>query len=441
MRSRMRRSRASLVAMALASVLAIHPGAAHATYTGMQAATTLGTMAADGDWIAVPRYEASSDPGSIDGTPFSHTTSSLEVSRMSGSRYISFKTVTPSSSVTMGPMQAAAAKNVLAVAWTDAAGAGQINTSTLSAGGDIMAPVTQSGIPIPESVRLASGADGAYAVRWTDSTGAHAMAAPTGAPQLTPLLGPDVPLNPADRVVLSGGNSFWLLSNIGGGGLSAAPAVFGQDAAPQAVTVGGAAGATALGDSAGGLWALSRGSRGWLASHIDRSGQLSSTALPAGATSPVIALAGTTAVIAYRTGSRCSAYIERLPPAATPHSPSVRTKLTRRATACWAPKGIAVDPSNGTAFVLMRSSHGTALATEATTRKTSIWSRSLTERVDAVVAVGSSRVVVESSKPRRDIGEQCGGAEPSSSQSYFVRVFRGAHLERTGRLEASVMNC
>jgi hypothetical protein len=89
----------------------------------------------------------------------------------------------------------------------------------------------------------------------------------------------------------------------------------------------------------------------------------------------------------------------------------------------------------------MRSSHATTLAREAATRSTSSWRGPLTERVDAVVAAGSDRVVVESNGPQRDIGEQCGGAAPSFSQSYFIRVFHGVHLERTGRLDASIQNC
>jgi hypothetical protein len=43
------------------------------------------------------------------------------------------------------------------------------------------------------------------------------------------------------------------LVNEAAGGLSAAPAVFGQDSPPNPVTLGAAVDATALGDGAGGL--------------------------------------------------------------------------------------------------------------------------------------------------------------------------------------------
>jgi|GEM_PF-5088799 len=440
MLSPLRRSRASLLTVVLVWVLAFLPDAARATYTGVQDATTFGTVAAGGGWIVVPQYEDNSDPGLIDGTPFNNTASSLEVSRVSGARYISFRSVSARYSSTMGPMLVAGAQNVLAVAWTDAAGSGQINSATLSASGNLPDPVTQTGVPIDGSLRLSAGPDGAYAVSWRDGNGAHVIAAPAGAHRLAALLGPDVPLDPPDQVVLSGGDSFWLVTD-GGGGLSAAPAVFGQDSAPHALTVSDAVHATTLGDDAGGLWALARGNRGWFAAHIDRAGQLNSTALPAGATNAVIALAGTTAVIAYRAGPHCTTYIERLRSTATPHSPTGRTNLTPRATACSTPKGIAVDPASATAFVLMQSSHGTTLTTETTNGNTSSWRGSLTERIDAIVAVGSNRVVVESNGPQRNTSEQCGGAGPSSSHSYFFRVFHRAHLERSGRLDASVLNC
>jgi DNA-binding beta-propeller fold protein YncE len=264
------------------------------------------------------------------------------------------------------------------------------------------------------------------------------MAAPAGGQQLAALLGPDVQLDPATQVVLSGGNSFWLVTEAGGG-LSAAPAVFGQDSAPHALTLGAAVDATTLGDNAGGLWVLARGDRGWFAAHLDRTGRVSSTPLRAGARNAVIALAGTTAVIAYRAGPRCSTYIERLHSTIKPHAPTGRTKLTPRA--CSTPTGIAVDPASATAYVLMKSSNGTTVTTETSTRSTNSWRGSLAPTIDAIVAVGSNRVVVESNGPQRDIGEQCGGASPSSTQSYFFRVFHRAHLERTGRLDASVYNC
>jgi hypothetical protein len=435
-----RRSRGSLLTVLLAWVLAFLPGAACATYTGVQDTTTLGTVAAAGGWIVVPQYEESYDPGEIDGTPFNHTTSSLEVSRVSGSRYISFRSVQARYSLTMGPMLVAGAQNVLAVAWTDAAGAGQIDNATLSASGNLPDPVTQSGAPTDGSLRLSAGPDGAYAVSWRDGSGAHVMAAPAGAQRLTALLGPDVPLDPAEHLVLSGGDSLWLVSDAAGG-LSAAPAVFGQDSAPHALAVSDAVDATTLGDDAGGLWALARGNRGWFAAHLDRAGKLSSTALPTGAEDAVIALAGTTAVIAYRAGPHCATYIERLRSSATAHTSTDRMNLTPRGTACWTPKGIAVDPASATAYVLMQSTHSTALATETKTRSTSSWRGSLTEHLDAIVAAGSNRVLVESNGPERNLGEQCGGANASSSQSYFFRIFHRAHLERSGRLDASVLNC
>jgi hypothetical protein len=423
----------------LAWLLALLPSAARATYTGVQDVKTFGTVAAGRGWIVVPQYEDNSDPGSIDGTPFNDTTSSLEVARVSGPRYISFRSVAARYSLTMGPMLVAGAQKVLAVAWTDAAGAGQVNSATLSANGGLPAPLTQAGLATEGSLRLLGGPDGTYAVSWRDGAGTQVMAAPAGAQPLTALLGPDVPLDPADQIVLSGGETFWLVSD--SGGLSVAPAVFGQDQAPHAVSVSDAVNATTLGDDAGGLWALARGNRGWLAAHVDRAGQLSSTTLPAGASNAVIAVAGTTAVIAYRAGPHCTTYIERLRSTVTPHAPTGRTRLTPRATACSTPKGIAVDPASATAFIVMQSGHSTTLATETTTRNTSSWHGSLTERIDAIVAVGSNRVVVESSGPQRETAEQCGGAGPSSSQSYFVRVFRGAHIERSGRLDGSVLNC
>jgi len=123
--SRLRGLRASRLTVVLGLVLALPPSAARATYTGVQDATTLGKVAAGGDWIAVPQYEDNSDPGSIDGTPFDNTTSSLEVARVSGPRRISFRSVSPSSSLAMGPMLVAGARKVLAVAWTDATGTGK----------------------------------------------------------------------------------------------------------------------------------------------------------------------------------------------------------------------------------------------------------------------------------------------------------------------------
>ncbi len=192
---------------------------------------------------------------------------------MSGPRRMSFRSVQTGYSLTMGPMLLAGAQNVLAVAWSDTAGAGQVNSATLRASGKLPNPFTQTGVPSGDSLRLSAGPDGGYALSWTT------------------------------------------------------------------------------------------------------------------------------------------------------------------------PKAIAVDTPSGTAFVLMQSGHGTALTTETSSRKASAWGGSLGGRIDAIVAAGSNRVVVESNGPARSIGEQCGGASPSSVQSYFFRVFHGAHLERSGRLDASVMNC
>jgi hypothetical protein len=122
MSSRLQGSRASLLTILLVSILALPAGAARATYTGVQDAATLGTVAAGADWLVVPQYEDNSDPGLIDGTPFNNTSSSLEVSRVSGPRHISFRSVSARYSLTRGSMLVAGAQNVLAVAWTDAAG-------------------------------------------------------------------------------------------------------------------------------------------------------------------------------------------------------------------------------------------------------------------------------------------------------------------------------
>jgi hypothetical protein len=423
----------------LAAVLALLPGAALATYTGVQDSTTFGTVAAGGGWIVVPRYEEDSDPGTIDGSPFNNTTSSLEVSRALGTRYISFRQVSARYSSTMGPMRAAGAGKTLALAWTDAAGAGQIHDATFGAGGNLSETVMQ-GVPIGNSLALVTGLDGAYGVSWTDGSGAHVMVAPAGAPGLTALLASAVPLDPADHVVLSGGESFWLIDDAGGR-VSAAAALFGQDSTPQPATVLAAADPTELGDDAGGIWMLARGNRGWFASHLSRAGTLRTTSLPAGVTDPVIAVAGSTAVIAYRAGPRCASYIERVGAGASARGSTVRTNLAPRAAGCPTPTSIVVDQASATAYVLLRSRHGTTLATEMTNRDTSGWRGWLTERVDALVAVGSNRVVVESNQRARSTGEQCGGAGPSSSQAYFLRVFRRSQLQRTGRLEASVLNC
>jgi hypothetical protein len=61
--------------------------------------------------------------------------------------------------------------------------------------------------------------------------------------------------------------------------------------------------------------------------------------------------------------------------------------------------------------------------------------------LDALVAAAANRVVMESNGPERDTGEACGGAEPSSARSYFFRIFQGARLVRSGRLQASTVHC
>ncbi|HMD51735.1 MAG TPA: hypothetical protein VKG62_03400 [Solirubrobacteraceae bacterium] len=440
MRSHLRRSRVLLITVAFVWALALHPDAAGATYTGVQDTTTFGTVAAGGGWIVVPQYAEDNDPGEIDGTPFSDTTSSLEVARASGPRQISFRSVSASYSVTMGPMLLAGAEHVLAVAWTDSAGTGQIDSAVLNSHGDLPNPLTRTGAPIDDSLRLSAGPDGGYALSWRDGTGEHALAASAGAQVPAPLLGPDVQLAPTDQVVLSGDDSLWLV-NDAAGGISATPAVFGQDTTPDAVTIGEALDVTTVGDDAGGLWVLARDSRGWFAAHLARDGRLASTPLPSDAAHPVIALAGTTAVVAYRAGHRCATYVQRIASTATPATASTRTDLTPGASSCSTPTAIAVDPASRTAYVLTSSNGGTILTTESATRSTNRWPGSLRERIDAIVALGSNRVVVESNGPRRDIGEQCGGAADSLRQWYLVRVFHGASLERSGELEASVMNC
>jgi hypothetical protein len=168
---------------------------------------------------------------------------------------------------------------------------------------------------------------------------------------------------------------------------------------------------------------------------------VSTTALPAGARGALMALAGSSAVIAYPAGPGCTTYIERVAPGAPPPHPSRRTRLTAASRACAAPVAIAVDPASRAAYVLLRSTHTTTLVSEAAGGATSRWSAPLTEHVDAMVPVGPDRVAIESDGPQRSVGEQCGGASPSYSQSYFIRIFHGVRPERTGRLTASILNC
>jgi hypothetical protein len=420
-------------------VLSLLPGTADATYTGAQEVTAVGTVAAGGGWIVVPQYQYRYDPGTIDGTPSSSASSWLAVAPASGSHRISFRSVQPNYSPTMGPMLVAGAPRAVAAAWADPAAPGRIDTATLSASGHLAAPISHIALADPGSLRLTSGPDGAYAVVWQDPLGVHGIATPVGAPP-TALLGPGVTLEPADQVVLSGGDSFWLVKETGGL-LSVSPATFGQDSPPPTVSLGNALGATLLGDDAGGLWVLARRSGTWFAVHVDRAGGVNSTPLPADATNAVIALAGRAAVIAYRTPRHCAIYVERLGPAGVLGNPTQRRKISPRTPGCSTPTTIAVDAASATAYVLMSAGRITRLTTETIDGKVSSWSAPLHERVDALASTGSNRVVMESNGPERNIGEACGGAEPSSSRSYVFRIFQRARLVRSGRLEASTVNC
>jgi len=154
-----------------------------------------------------------------------------------------------------------------------------------------------------------------------------------------------------------------------------------------------------------------------------------------------MALAGATAVIAYRTAPRCASFLERFTARGASLTRIARTRLTPPTDACAAPQDIAVDPANATAFVLMRSRHGSRLLTATRSGRTGAWRGLLSERVDALVAAGSGRVVLESNGAPRNEGEQCGGANPSFTQTYRVRVFDGARLVRSGHLQAGVYNC
>jgi hypothetical protein len=428
--------RSVLVAVLLPSAFVCVPGTASATYTGQQSGTTIGTVAAGGGWIAVPTYEYSYDPGEIDGTPSSSSTNSLEVARVQGGRRISFRSVQPSSSQSLGPMLVSGASGVLAAAWTDYTGAGLISTAALNARGNLPTPVSHTGAVSEGSLHLSSGPDGAYAVTWRDATGVHALAAPSGLPAAA-LLGPGVPLDPADRVVLSGGNSFWLVKT--NAGLSVAPAVFGQSTAPSPITISGARQVTAVGDDARGLWALARDESGWFVAHFGPGGGASKR-LPAGARHPLIALTGSTAVIAFG-APRCAVYVERLRANATTLERTDRTNIAPRAGGCSAAAAITADPKSATAYVLLHSSLGATLTTEMPGGRTSSWRGSLHERIDAIVAAGSNRVAIESHARLRNLGEQCGGANPSFSQQYNVRIFRGVQLERSGRLHAGTYSC
>jgi hypothetical protein len=427
------------IAALVPAVLVLLPGAARATYTGAQEVTAVGTVAAGGGWIAVPQYQYGSDPGEIDGTPSSSFSSWLEVAPVSGYRHVSFRSVQPNYSPTMGPMLVAGGRRVLVAGWSDYAAPGRIDTATLSASGHLPAPASHIALANEGSLRLSSGPDGAYAVSWQDPLGLHGIATPVGSPP-TALLGPDVPLEPADQVVLSGGDSYWLVTE-GGGLLSASPATFGQDSPPPVVSLGNAAGATTLGDGSGGLWILARGGGTWFAVHVDRAGGVNTTPLPAGTTNAVMALAGRAAVIAYRTRPHCATYIERLRPGGAPSNLAQRSNISPRTGRCSTLNAIVVDPASATAYVAMSARNTTTLTTETSGGKRNTWSALLHERLDALVAAGSNRVVMESNGPERDTGEACGGAEPSSARSYVFRIFQGARRVRSGRLEASTVHC
>jgi hypothetical protein len=430
-------SRVAIVAVLVpVAVAAVLPGGARATYVGLEEVTVLGTVAAGGGWIAVPQYEDKFDPGTIDGSPSDKTTSSLELARVVGRRQISFRTASPSTSGTMGPMLVAGATSGLAVAWTDVAGAGQVDTTTLGAGGHLSTPVAQLTAADRGSLRLTSAPDGTFVVSWHTAAGEQAVATPAGL-SATPLLAPSVALDPAAHIVLSGGNSFWLVVT-NGADLSLAPAVFGQDSASSTVTTTGARDATTLGDGAGGLWVLARRTGRWFAAHLDHAGEEHTALLPAAATRAVIGLAGTTAVVAYRSGVHCADHIERITEDGASTSP---TRILPQTRGCSSPTWVTADPSTGTAYVLLHQRHGTTLATESTTGETSSWRGSLRERVDALVPAGSNRVVLESNGPTRSLGEQCGGAAPSTAQAYAFRVFQGPRLQRIGYLAASDFNC
>jgi hypothetical protein len=420
-------------------VLVLTPGVAHATYTGAQEVTAVGTVAAGGGWIAVPQYQYGSDPGEIDGTPSSSFSSWLEVAPVSGSRHVSFRSVQPNYSPTMGPMLVAGARRVLVAGWNDSAAPGRIDTATLSASGHLSAPASHIALASEGSLHVSSGPDGAYAISWQDALGVHAIATAVGAAP-TALVGPDVPFEPADQLVLSGGDSYWLVKE-SGSLLSASPATFGQDSPPPVVSLRNAPGATVLGDGSGGLWVLARGGGNWFAAHVDRAGGVNSTPLPAGTTNAVIALAGRAAVIAYRTRPHCATYVERLGPGGAPANLGPRRNISPRTGGCSTPNAIVVDPASSTAYVVMSARSTTTLTTETSGGKRSTWSAALHERLDALVAAGSNRVVMESNGPERDTGEACGGAEPSSARSYFIRIFQGARLVRSGRLQASTVHC
>jgi hypothetical protein len=434
-----RGSRGATLTALLLALLALTPAAACATYTGVQDTATLGTLAVGAGWIAVPQYTDNYNPEVPGPNPLGETTDSLWIARVAGPRFITFKTAAAPYSATMGPMLVAGAANTLAAAWSDVATPGRVESGVLGAGGKVSLPLVEPGVPSEGSLRIAVGPDGARALSWRDGGGLHLTGAPAGAQQLGPLFGPGVALDPSARVLLSGGSTFWLLDEAAGA-ITAAPAVFGQVSAPQAVRLSGVK-VTALGDGAGGLWALARASRGWFAAHVDRAGHVGSTGLPAGAAGAAIALVGSTAVIAYRAGPHCATYIERLTPFAPHPHASRRTRLTRASRTCSTPAAIAVDRGSGAAYVLLRSPHATTLVRETAAGATSTWSAPLTEHVDAMVAAGSDRVAIESNGPQRSVGEQCGGAGPSYSQSYFVRIFHGLHPVRTGRLEGSTLNC
>jgi hypothetical protein len=447
----LRSPRAWVAGVLAASALVLVPSTARATYTGMQDTVTLGRMTVGAGWIVVPELEQSVDPGFIDGTPSMTTTSSLQIARLSGRRGIHFddRGVPYKFSLAMGAMSVAGTPDSLVAAWMDRTNGERIDTSTLNAKGQLAAGVDAKGeltnvveqpaMPASGSFSLAGGPDGAYAVSWLDGFGAHAMVVPVRARTFAALLTPDVPLMASFTVVLDGGSSAWLVSRTAAG-VAAAAVTLGQDMAPTPVALAQGSAGTVRGDDAGGLWVLAHDGPRWLAVHADRAGRLDTTALPATATSAVMTVDRTTAVVAYRAGPRCNAHLERLTATTRRGTPVHRVNLTAGTQGCASPSAIAVDPGTGTAYVLIRSRRGTSLVVTVGAR-VARWHGVLRQRPDAMVAAGSNRVVVQSHGAPYSVGEQCGGAAPSSEQLYTVRVFHADRLERSGTLSAGVSNC
>ncbi len=150
-----------------------------------------------------------------------------------------------------------------------------------------------------------------------------------------------------------------------------------------------------------------------------------------------MALAPGRALVSYR-GPDCHTYLQPVPVDAPKLGPPF--DLTMRARQCSAPAGLAADPATGTAYALVRSAPGTRLVV-ARRLDVTTWPGKLSGRVVALQAAGSNRVLVGTQGQRRDIGEQCGGADDSFSTAYTLRLFGGARLERTGSLSAIEYHC